>query len=139
MGLRSEAAARAIANDRQRAIAESATPFDNWAGKEDAYIEYLIQCPSYKWVDGELKTIRGFESIDKHFYDYLENKDMSCYHRAIGRGYRNWMVTVKERYLELRAQGKLKDVDVAEAERKEREYWIQYYNEHPQFNRPKGY
>jgi hypothetical protein len=84
------------------------TPYDNWAGKEIEYIEYLMQCPSYKWVNGELKTMHGYKSIEIHFHDYLEDTELSCYHRAIGHGYRDWMIQVKDLYLQLRAAGKLK-------------------------------
>ena len=62
MGFRTEAAARSAAYRREEERRMGLTPYDNWAGKEDEYIEYLIQCPSYKWVDGKIKTIRGFES-----------------------------------------------------------------------------
>jgi hypothetical protein len=55
-----------------------------------------------------LKTIRGFKSIEKHFHDYLEDDSFSCYHQCRAHGYYDWMIKVKERYLELKAQGKLK-------------------------------
>lgn len=134
-----EADRRDIENSRERARRESMTPFDDWGDNIDGYINYLLKKPSYKWVDGDLKTIRGFESIDKHFYDYLEDDTFSVYHQCRHRGYYDWMVKVKDRYLELRAQGKIQDIDVEEAEREEREYWVRYYDRNPQFKRPEGY
>ena len=84
------------------------TPKDNWEGNEDGYINYLLGIDSYEWVNGKLKTIRGSKSIEKHFYDYLEDDSFSCYHQCRAHGYYDWMLKVKERYLELKAQGKLK-------------------------------
>jgi hypothetical protein len=134
-----EADRRDIENSRERARRESMTPFDDWGDNIDGYINNLLKKPSYQWVDGELKTIRGFKSMDIHFYDHLENTELSCYHKCRHRGYYDWMVTVKDRYLELRSQGKLKDIDVEKAEREEREYWVRYYDNNPQFKRPEGY
>jgi len=97
-----------IANERERARRECMTPKDNWEGNEDGYINYLLGINSYEWVNGNLKTIRGFKSIEKHFHDYLEDDSFSCYHQCRAHGYYDWMIKVKERYLELKAQGKLK-------------------------------
>jgi hypothetical protein len=136
---KSEGDRRAVANERERNYREGLTPKDIWEGREDAYIDHLIKKPTYEWVDGNIETIRGFKAVDIHFYTYLEDQSMSVYHQAKGFGWDKWMLKVKNRYLELRAQGKLKDIDIDKAEREEREYWTRYYDEHPQFSRPKGY
>jgi hypothetical protein len=135
----SERARQTEANIRYEEYRESLTPKDIWEGREDDYIDHLIKKPTYEWVDGKVETIRGFKAVDIHFYDYLENQDLAVYHQAKQSGWAEWMLGVKNRYLELRAQGKLEDIDVDKAEREEREYWTRYYDEHPQFSRPEGY
>ena len=127
-----------IANERERFHRECATPKDDWGNNIDGYINHLIKTPSYENVGGKINTIRGFKSIEKHFHDYLEDDSFSCYHQCRAHGYYDWMVAVKNRYLELRSQNKLKDLDVKKAEREEREYWVRYYNNNPQFRRPEG-
>jgi hypothetical protein len=118
------------------------TAKDRWEGNEDEYINHLLGLPSYRWrnIDGkkELATLRGFESVDDHFADY-DNPDSYAYGHSKGRGYFDWMLTVRDRYNELRQSGEIKDIDKAKAEREEHEYWVRYYDENPQFNRPKGY
>jgi hypothetical protein len=136
MGFRREAEAREMANDRKRAIAECMTPLDNWGGKELEYIDYLMRCPSSRWVDidGErtLITLRGFDSIDSHFDAYNDETSYS-YNHAVGRGYFGFEMEVKELYLKLRQSGKLKDIDKAKLEREENEWWELYYEQYPQF------
>jgi hypothetical protein len=118
------------------------TAKDRWEGNEDEYINHLLGLPSYRWrnIDGkkELVTLRGFESVDDHFADY-DNPDSYAYGHSKGRGYFNWMLTVRDRYNELRQSGEIKDINKAKAEHEEHEYWVRYYDENPQFSRPKGY
>ena len=143
MGLRSESDRRDIASERERFHRECMTPKDDWGNDFDGYINNLLNLPSYEWVtdqngNRELKTLRGIESIEKHFHDHIDDPENYCYGHAKGRGYFDWMVAVRDRYLELKKAGKIKDIDKAKAERKELEYWKNYYDTHPQFRRPEG-
>ena len=115
---------------------------DNWEGNEDGFITYLLSISGCKWVEVDgvrsLVTIRGFEYVDDYFADYDDVESFS-YNRAVGRKYLDWMLMVRKRYNKLKKSGKIKDVNVKKAERKEREYWVNYYNNNPQFSRPEGY
>jgi len=115
---------------------------DNWEGNEDGFITYLLGISGCKWVEvggvRSLVTIRGFEYVDDYFADYDDVESFS-YNRAVGRKYLDWMLMVRKRYNKLKKSGKIKDVNVKKAERKEREYWVNYYNNNPQFSRPEGY
>jgi hypothetical protein len=115
---------------------------DNWEGNEDGFITYLLGISGCKWVEVDgvrsLVTIRGFEYVDDYFADYDDVESFS-YNRAVGRKYLDWMLMVRKRYNKLKKSGKIKDVNVKKAERKEHKYWVNYYNNHPQFSRPEGY
>ena len=108
MGLRSESDARHVQSERERFNRECATPKDNWGSNIDGYILYLLKGETYKWVDGELITLTGVKAVEKHLYDYLEDDSFSVYHQCRHRGYYDWMVQVKERFLELKKMGELK-------------------------------
>lgn len=108
MGLRSESDARQVESERERFHREGATPKDNWGNNIDGYILYLLKCPTYKWVDGELITLTGVKSVKEHLYDYLEDDSLSCYHQCRHQGYYEWMVQVNERFLELKKTGEIK-------------------------------
>lgn len=118
------------------------TSKDNWEGNEDGFITYLLGISGCKWVEVDgvrsLVTIRGFEYVDDYFADYDDVESFS-YNRAVGRKYLDWMLMVRKRYNKLKKSGKIKDVNVKKAERKEREYWVKYYDNNPQFSRPEGY
>ena len=112
MGLRSESDRRDIASARERFHRECATPKDDWGNNFDDYINHLLNLPSYEWVtdqngNRELKTLRGIESIEKRFHDHIDDPENYCYRHAKGRGYFDWMVAVRDRYLELKKAGKI--------------------------------
>ena len=108
MGLRNESDARHVASERKRFIRECATPKDDWGNNIDGYISHLLKSPSYKWVNGVIKEYYGVKSLEMKLYDYLEDDSLSCYHRCRHRGYFEWMLQVKERFLELKKTGKIK-------------------------------
>lgn len=143
MGFRREAEERAAANDRERFRREGMTPKDDWGNDFDGYIKELLNTPSYKWVtdqngNRELKTLRGIEKIEMWFHNHIDDTEHSNYKHANGRGYFNWMVAVRDRYLKLKQAGKITDIDKTKAELEELEYWKNYYDAHPQFRRPEG-
>lgn len=118
------------------------TAKDNWEGNEDGYIKHLLGLSGHRWrvVNGEkdLVEIRGFEFVDENFAEY-DNKDSYSYNHAVGRGYLDWMLMVRARYNYLKSSNQIKDIDKAKAEREEHDYWVRYYDQNPQFSRPKGY
>jgi hypothetical protein len=121
------------------------TPKDDWEGNEDGFINYLLSSNGIKWVEvnGEksLVTIRGFEYVDDYFVDY-DDKDSWSYNLAVGRNYLEWILMVKARYESLKQSKQIKDLTKSQktkAEREEHDYWVRYYDNHPQFSRPAGY
>jgi hypothetical protein len=139
---RSEKQRQSAAYWRDQEYRMGLTPKDRWEGNEDEYIKHLLGLSGSRWrnIDGkkELVEIRGFEFVDDWFADY-DDTDSYSYNHAKGRGYFDWMLTVRDRYNKLRQSGKIKDIDKAKAEREEYEYWVRYYDNHPQFSRPEGY
>ena len=139
MGLRREADARAIASERERFERECATPKDNWGGNEKGYIQYLYDGFSYdRDKNGKLIKLRGKKAVEKELYDYLDNSDNCVYHQAIYRGYRDWMLKVREIFNKMVENGEFKPVNYKQKEREENEYWSEYYDNDPQFKRPDG-
>jgi hypothetical protein len=118
-----------LASRRDRERRESMTPKDHWENDIDGYIKHLLDTPSYKKINGKIETIRGIESLEKTLSDHLDDKKSYAYNHAKGRGYYNWMQKVRERYLELKKAGKIKDIDKEKAEREEKEYWDEYHKE----------
>jgi hypothetical protein len=139
MGLRSESDRRSVDNERRRFERECATPKDDWEGNEKGYIKYLADGFSYdRDKDGNLIKLRGEAAVRKELENHLDNPDCYSYNHAKGRGYYDWMLLVREKFEKMVRKDKFKPVDYEKKEQEDREYWKRYYDNHPQFSRPKG-
>ena len=139
MGLRSEADARRISSERERFERECATPKDDWEGNEKGYINYLSKIPtSSRDKNGNLITLMGEAGIREHLADHLDNKDCCSYHQDKYQGYYKWMKLVRKKFEKMVNRGEFDDFDYKQTEREDIKCWKRYYDNNPQFTRPRG-